>query len=88
MASLVQRPDSPLCYIQWLHGGKLKRASDGPNFLQIAKKKLRQFESARARGDDTCRSRSTWPSGCRRGLDRVAPHFVLPSVRLVTHQVP
>src|SRR5579862_1414739 len=53
MASLVQRPDSPVYYIQWRQAGKLKRVSTGSESLQIAKEKLRQFESAQARGEVT-----------------------------------
>lgn len=51
MASLVQRPDSSTYYIQFYVSGKLKRKSTGTESLQIAKEKLRQFESAQARGD-------------------------------------
>ncbi len=51
MASLVQRPGSTIHYIQWRASGKLKRVSTGTESLQIAKEKLRQFESARARGE-------------------------------------
>jgi integrase len=49
MASLVQR--GPIHYIQFYIAGKLKRVSTGTDVLQIAKEKLRQFESAQARGD-------------------------------------
>lgn len=49
MASLVQR--GPIYYIQYYIGGKLKRSSTGTEVLQVAKEKLRQFESAQARGD-------------------------------------
>jgi len=51
MASLVQRPGSSTYYIQFYLSGKLKRRSTGTDSLQIAKEKLRQFESAQARGD-------------------------------------
>src|SRR3954447_4060045 len=51
MASLVQRPDSSTYYIQFYLSGKLKRKSTGTESFQIAKEKLRQFESAQARGD-------------------------------------
>lgn len=51
MASLIQRPDSSTYYIQFMVSGKAKRVSTGTESLQIAKEKLRQFESAQARGD-------------------------------------
>lgn len=51
MASLVQCPDSSTYYIQFYVFEKLKRKSTGTASLQIAKEKLRQFESAQARGD-------------------------------------
>ena len=50
MASLVQRGES--FYVQWRIGGKIRRRSLGTDNLQIANEKLRQFESARVRGDD------------------------------------
>jgi hypothetical protein len=49
MASLVQR--GPIYYIQFYIAGKLKRVSTSSDVLQVAKEKLRQFESAQARGD-------------------------------------
>jgi hypothetical protein len=49
MASLVQR--GPIYYNQFYIAGKLKRVSTATDVLQIAKEKLRQFESAQARGD-------------------------------------
>jgi len=51
MASLVQRPGSSTYYIQFYLSGKLKRKSTGTESFQIAKEKLRQFESAQARGE-------------------------------------
>ena len=51
MASLVRRPDSPIYYIQHSVNGRSQRISTGTKVLQIAKEKLRQFESAQARGD-------------------------------------
>lgn len=53
MASLIQRPDSSIYYIQFAVSGKAKRRSTGTDSLQVAKEKLRQFESARARGEDS-----------------------------------
>ena len=53
MASLVQRPDSSVYYVQHYVSGKLRRQSTGTDSLQIAKEKLRQFESAQARGEDS-----------------------------------
>ena len=50
MASLIQRPDSPIYYIQFMAGSRARRVSTGTDLLQIAKDKLRQFESAQARG--------------------------------------
>lgn len=50
MASLVQRGEN--YYVQWRIGGKIKRRSLRTDSLQIAKEKLRQFESAQVRGDD------------------------------------
>ena len=52
MASLVKRPQGRVWYVQYYLGGKLKRFSTDTDCLQIAKEKLRQFESAQARGDD------------------------------------
>jgi hypothetical protein len=51
MASLVQRPGSSTYYIQFYLSGKLKRKSTGAESFQIAKEKLRRFESAQARGE-------------------------------------
>ncbi len=50
MASLIQRPDRPTWYLQYYVSGKLKRVSTGTDSFQIAREKLRQFESAQARG--------------------------------------
>jgi len=50
MASLVQRPGGGSYYIQYRVSGKLKRKCTGTEILQIAKEKLRVFESAQARG--------------------------------------
>src|SRR3954469_7997876 len=49
MASLVQRGD--VHYIQFRLSGKLRRISTQTDSLQIAKEKLRQFESSQMRGD-------------------------------------
>lgn len=51
MASLVKRPESSVWYIQYYLSGKLRRVSAATDSLQIAKEKLRQFESAQANGD-------------------------------------
>lgn len=53
MASLIQRPGSSTFYIQYMVSGKAKRVSTGTEFLQVAKEKLRQFESAQARGEES-----------------------------------
>ena len=50
MASLMKRKKN--YYLQWRVGKKLKRRSLGTTSLQIAKEKLRQFESAFYRGED------------------------------------
>ena len=50
MASLKVR--NGFYYIQFYLGGKQRREATGTDVLQIAKEKLRQFESAQARGDD------------------------------------
>jgi integrase len=50
MASLIQRPNSPIYYIQYMAGDRARRVSTGTELLQVAKEKLRQFESAQARG--------------------------------------
>ncbi|MHC4641014.1 MAG: hypothetical protein ACYS32_05165 [Planctomycetota bacterium] len=52
MASLVQRKNSKNYYFQWRVGKKIKRRSMRTDSLQIAKEKLRQFESAQLRGDE------------------------------------
>src|SRR4051812_5366304 len=51
MASLMQRPGSPVYYIQYYLSRKLKRVSTGTDSYQIAQEKLRQFESAQYRGE-------------------------------------
>ena len=50
MASLIRR-DS-VFYIQYCVSGKARRISTGTDNSQIAKEKLRQFESAQLRGED------------------------------------
>jgi len=50
MASLIQRGKK--FYLQYYVGGKPRRKSLGTDSRQIAREKLRQFESAQARGDD------------------------------------
>lgn len=51
MASLRKR--SGIYYIQFYLGGKQRRESLDTNNFQIAKEKLRQFESAQVRGEDS-----------------------------------
>jgi len=53
MASLVKRQfqGGTVWYIQFYRGGKQKRVKASDTY-QIAKEKLRQFESAQARGAD------------------------------------
>jgi integrase len=53
VASLIQRPGFSTYYIQHMVSGKAKRFSTGTDSLQIAKEKLRQFESACLRGNDS-----------------------------------
>ena len=48
MASLIQR--SGTYYIQYCVSSKARRVTTGTDSLQVAKAKLRQFESARAEG--------------------------------------
>jgi len=43
MASLMQRPGSPVYYIQYYLCRKMKRVSTGTDVLQLAKEKLRQY---------------------------------------------
>ena len=50
MASLRTR--NGFYYIQYYVGGRQRRKALRTKVLQIAKEKLRQFESARAQGDD------------------------------------
>ena len=50
MASLIQHSDT--YYLQWRIGKKIKRRSLGTSSLQIAKEKLRQFESSQYKGED------------------------------------
>ena len=50
MASLKKRRG--IFLIQYYVAGKQRRISTGTKSLQIAKEKLRQFESAQFRGDD------------------------------------
>ena len=52
MASLIKRKESKNYFVQWRVGRKLKRKSLRTDNLQIAKEKLRQFESAQLRGDE------------------------------------
>jgi len=50
MASLIQRGE--IWYIQYCVSGKARRVSTGTDSEQIAREKLRQFESAQFRGND------------------------------------
>lgn len=53
VASLIERglkPDTTF-YIQYMESGKARRVSTGTGNLKIAEEKLRQFESAPARGE-------------------------------------
>ncbi len=50
MASLIKR--KKIYYLQWRVGKKIKRRGLETTSLQIAKEKLRQFESAFYRGED------------------------------------
>ena len=50
MASLVKRGNN--YYFQWRVGKKIKRRSLWTDSLQVAKEKLRQFESAQVWGDE------------------------------------
>lgn len=51
MASLIQRGN--IHYIQYCVAGKARRISTGTDSLQLAKEKLRQFESSLLRGEDS-----------------------------------
>jgi hypothetical protein len=51
MANLIRRGKT--YYLQWRLGGKIKRRSLQTTSKQIAREKLRQFESARFKGDDS-----------------------------------
>ncbi len=53
MASLIKRQfqGSTVWYIQFYRAGKQKRIKASDNF-QIAKEKLRRFDSAEARGEE------------------------------------
>ena len=60
MASLIKRNGT--FYLQWRVGGKIRRRSLRTPVLQLAKEKLRQFESAQHRGmDDTLPTRNPLP---------------------------
>lgn len=61
MAALLQRPGNKIFYIQYSLGGKKRRVSTGTDVLQIAKEKLRQFESAQANGSSPLPSRTPIP---------------------------
>ncbi len=50
MASLIER--SGTYYVQWYEGRTIRRSSLRTDSLQLAKEKLRQFESAQLRGAD------------------------------------
>ena len=60
MASLIKRNGT--FYLQWRVGGQIRRRSLHTPVLQLAKEKLRQFESARHRGlDDSLPTRTPLP---------------------------
>jgi hypothetical protein len=60
MASLIKRNGT--FYLQWRVGGKLRRRSLHTPVLQLAKEKLRQFQSAQHRGlDDSLPTRTPLP---------------------------
>ena len=59
MASLKKRPGNPVYYIQFYVGTRQRRISTDTDSFQLAKEKLRQFESAQARGDSAFRCQST-----------------------------
>ncbi len=56
MASLKKR--GPVNYIQFYVGTQQRRLSTETGTFQIAKEKLRQFESAEARGDSSLPSKT------------------------------
>ena len=51
MAWLMKR--GSVYYIKFSVGGKKRKTSTGTENFQLAKEKLRQFESAQARGEDS-----------------------------------
>ena len=67
MASLKKR--NGMYSIQYYVAGKQRRISTGTRTLQIAKEKLRQFESARFRGDDL-------PLPTKTPLDKILNDYV------------
>jgi integrase len=67
VASLIVR--NSVFYIQFMASGKAKRISTGTESLQIAKEKLRQFESAQANGNDN-------PLPTRTPIDGVVTAYV------------
>ncbi|HTL31412.1 MAG TPA: hypothetical protein VL282_19415 [Tepidisphaeraceae bacterium] len=69
MASLMQPPGSSTYYIQYYLSRKLKRVSTGTDVLQLAKEKLRQFESAQMRGDGN-------PLPTRTPIAQIVGHYV------------
>ena len=70
MASLLERKGT--WYLQWCIHGKVRRRSLRTRSKQLAKEKLRQFESAEFRGDDAMLStRTPIPAA----LDRYVNHI-------------
>ncbi|MGC8561424.1 MAG: tyrosine-type recombinase/integrase [Phycisphaerae bacterium] len=67
MASLIQRGE--IFYIQHCVSGKARRTSTGTNILQLAKEKLRQFESSLLYGSDS-------PLPTRTPIDQVIGAYI------------
>lgn len=54
MASLIRRPGTKVFYLQYWQGPKARRKSLHTTSWQLAREKLRQFESAMASGEESC----------------------------------
>lgn len=67
MASLIQRNGK--YHVQWYEGKAKRRLSLSTDSLQIAKEKLRQFESAQFRGDGC-------PLPTRTPVDRILAGYI------------
>ena len=61
MASLIKRKGT--FYLQWRVGGKIRRRSLHTPVLQLAREKLRQFQSAQHRGGLQARGAPLVPPG-------------------------